>query len=138
MIRTYSELIKIPTFADRVKYLKMRTQRVGEDTFGHDRWLNQKFYRSKEWQDLRREIFIRDLGCDLAMEGFPLNDRATIHHLNPITKYDLVNRTKYLLDPEYLISVNHATHNAIHYSDESILFTGIEERTPNDTCPWRN
>lgn len=138
MIRTYSELIKIPTFVDRVKYLKMRTQRVGEDTFGHDRWLNQKFYRSKEWQDLRQEIFIRDLGYDLAMEGFPLNDRATIHHLNPITKYDLVNRTKYLLDPEYLISVNHATHNAIHYSDESILFTGIEERTPNDTCPWRN
>lgn len=137
MIRTYSELIKIPTFEERVKYLKIRQQRVGEDTFGYDRWLNQAFYRSQEWKDLRREIFIRDHGYDLAMEGFPLNDKAIIHHLNPITKYDLVNRTKYLLDPEYLVSVNLLTHNAIHYSDETILFTGIKERQPNDTCPWR-
>lgn len=137
MIRTYSELIKIPTFEERVKYLKIQQQRVGEDTFGYDRWLNQAFYRSQEWKDLRREIFIRDHGYDLAMEGFPLNDKAIIHHLNPITKYDLVNRTKYLLDPEYLVSVNLLTHNAIHYSDETILFTGIKERQPNDTCPWR-
>lgn len=137
MIRTYSELIKIPTFEERVKYLKIRQQRVGEDTFGYDRWLNQAFYRSQEWKDLRREIFIRDHGYDLAMEGFPLNDKAIIHHLNPITKHDLVNRTKYLLDPEYLVSANLLTHNAIHYSDETILFTGIKERQPNDTCPWR-
>lgn len=138
MIRTYSELIKIPTFSERIKYLKISSKHVGEDTFGYDRWLNQHFYRSKEWLDLRDYIFVRDNGYDLAVDGFPLRERATIHHLNPITKEDIVNRTKFLLDPEYLISANLLTHNAIHYSDASILFTELNERKPNDTSPWRN
>lgn len=138
MIRTYSELITIPTFAERINYLRIKSKHVGEDTFGYDRWLNQSFYRSKEWKDLRRYIFVRDNGFDLGVDGFPLREKATIHHLVPITKYDLVNRTKYLLDPEYLISANLLTHNAIHYSDASILFTELNERQPNDTIPWRN
>lgn len=137
MIKTYSDLIKIPTFEERIKYLKVHSSRVGEDTFGYDRWINQAFYRSKEWKDLRRYIFVRDNGYDLGLDGYPLYERAIVHHLNPVTKYDLVNRTKYLLDPEYLISANQITHNAIHYSDESIVFTELIERKPNDTCPWR-
>ena len=137
IIRTYSELITLPTFEERYRYLRLGG-RVGEETFGFRRYLNQVFYRTdEEWLAVRDEVIIRDNGCDLGMPGHDIYGPITVHHMNPITMDDIVNRTKYLLDPEYLISTIDNTHKAIHYGDESLLITMPRERRPNDTCPWR-
>lgn len=135
-IRTYSELITLPTFKERFNYLRLNG-RVGSDTFGFDRYLNQNFYRSQEWKRIRNEVILRDNGCDLGCEGYEIYGRILIHHMNPITIKDIAQSTEYLLNPEYLISTVHNTHNAIHYSDESILCLGPIERKQNDTCPWK-
>ena len=135
-IRTYSELITLPTFEERYQYLRLNG-RVGEETFGFDRWLNQKFYKDPEWLRIRDKVIIRDNGCDLAIPGREIYSRILIHHMNPITKDDILQRSKYLLDPEYLICTIKNTHDAIHYGDENLLVKGPVERKPNDTCPWR-
>lgn len=136
MIRTYSELITLPTFEERYRYLRLRG-RVGEETFGFDRYLNQLFYRSDEWRKIRDEVIIRDGGCDLGVEGYEIYDRILIHHMNPITKDDILRRSDMLLNPEYLICTVKRTHDAIHYGDEGLLIQAPTERTKNDTCPWR-
>jgi len=136
-IRTYSELIKIPTFKERFEYLRLNGK-VGEETFGFDRYLNQVFYKSPEWRAARDFVIIRDQGCDLAMEGHEIFGKILVHHMNPISMEDIVHRTEYLLDPEYLICTIKNTHDAIHYGDGSLLITGPIERTKNDTCPWRH
>ena len=135
-IRTYSELITLPTFEERYQYLRLNG-RVGEETFGFDRWLNQKFYKDPAWWEARDYVIIRDNGCDLAIPGREIYSRILIHHMNPITKDDILQRSKYLLDPEYLICTIKNTHDAIHYGDENLLIKGPVERKPNDTCPWR-
>lgn len=136
-MRTYSELMAIPTFLGRYEYLKIGG-RVGEETFGYDRWLNQQFYQSYEWKQIRNMVIIRDLGRDLAMEGWEINSKLYIHHMNPVSKNDIVNRTDILLNPEFLITCSFETHNAIHYGDETLLpIQMVAERTPYDTCPWR-
>lgn len=136
-IRTYNELMLLPTFEERFEYLKL-SGRVGEETFGFDRWLNQKFYRSAEWKHLRDQVIIRDNGCDLGVEGREIYGKILIHHMNPISKKDILERTDLLLNPMYLISVTKQTHDAIHYSDDSILMKDPIVRSRNDTCPWRH
>lgn len=136
IIRTYSELITLPTFEERYKYLRL-TGRVGEETFGYDRYLNQVFYRSKEWKSIRDFVILRDNGCDLGIEDRDIHGKLIIHHMNPITIQDIKGQTDFLFDPEYLICTSHLTHNAIHYGDEKLLITAIPERTPFDTCPWK-
>lgn len=135
-IKTYSELITLPTFEERYRYLRLGG-RVGEETFGFDRYLNQTFYKSDEWLKVRDEVIIRDNGCDLGMEGHEIHGRILVHHMNPITIEDIKNRSDFLLNPEYLISTVKNTHDAIHYGDEGLLITAPKERTRNDTCPWR-
>ena len=136
-IKTYSELITLPTFEERYRYLKLKGN-VGEDTFGFDRYMNQKFYRSTEWKRIRDYVIVRDNGCDLGIEDRPIRaGRILIHHMNPITSKDIRYVTDALLNPEYLISVTHETHNAIHYGDEDQLVKDPTVRTPNDTCPWK-
>lgn len=135
-IKTYSELIKLETFEERFRYLKLSAN-VGDETFGFDRYLNQLFYQSSEWKRIRNEVIIRDNACDLGITDRELDKRIIIHHMNPITKEDLIHQTDFLLNPEYLICTCHRTHSAIHYGDESILEPVIVERTKNDTCPWR-
>ena len=132
-IRTYSELITIPTFEERFEYLQLKGS-VGKDTFGYDRYLNQVLYRSPEWKRLRNQIIIRDGGCDLACDGYDIYDKVLIHHLNPITVEDVLTRSRKVFDPDNLVCVTHNTHNAIHYGDSDLLVTG----TKNDTCPWRH
>lgn len=136
-IRTYSELILLPTFEERFKYLQLNG-RVGDDTFGFDRYINQKFYRSAEWKRIRDLVIMRDNGCDLALEGYEIYGRILIHHMNPITIKDVELSTEYLMNPEYLICVTHNTHNAIHYGDEKLINKGPVVRTKNDTCPWKH
>ena len=136
IIRTYSELSRIPTFMDRYEYLRLGGE-VGKETFGFDRYLNQQFYHSEEWRSIRNYIITRDLGCDLGLEGFAIHGRIYIHHMNPITVRDIRDYTEYLIDPEYLICTTHETHNAIHYGDSSLLIAEPVERTPYDTCPWK-
>lgn len=135
-IRTYSELIRYNTFRERYLYLKL-SGKVGEDTFGFDRYLNQQFYKSKEWKSVRDFVIIRDGGCDLGIADRPIPSRIIIHHLNPITKNDILNQTDYLLNPEFMICTIKRTHDAIHYGDENLLYEGPVERSKNDTCPWR-
>lgn len=135
-IRTYSELITLPTFEERFRYLQLNGK-VGEDTFGFDRYLNQVFYRSHRWKEIRDQVIIRDNGCDLGVDGYEIHGKILIHHMNPITLRDIERESDLLMDPEYLISVTHNTHNAIHYSDEKLLVTAPIERMKNDTCPWR-
>ena len=134
--RTYSELITLPTFEERYRYLKL-DGKVGEETFGFDRYLNQAFYKSKEWLRIRDFVIARDQGCDLAMSDREIPGRILIHHMNPISVDDILRRSEFLLNPEYLICTIKNTHDAIHYGDESILFTMPVERRKNDTCPWR-
>lgn len=139
MIRTYTELLEIPTFLERYDYLKLGGV-VGEETFGGHRYYNQRFYTSKIWRDFRREIIIRDNGCDLASEEKPFQDRERIiiHHINPITIDDVLYVTEALLDPENVVAVSASTHQAIHYGDRSLLeIETFNIRRPNDTCPWR-
>lgn len=135
-IRTYSELIKLRTFEERFQYLQLNG-RVGEETFGFDRYLNQKFYNDPEWLRIRDQVIIRDNGCDLAMPDREIKTRILVHHMNPINKEDILRRSDFLLNPEYLICTIKATHDAIHYGDESKLIIMPPERRPNDTCPWR-
>ena len=137
IIRTYSELITLPTFMERYKYLRIGGT-VGTDTFGFDRYLNQVFYKSDEWKSIRRHVIIRDCGCDLGIEGHEIHERILIHHINPISEEDILGRSDFLLNPEYLISTSHRTHNAIHYGDDSILIDTPLERRKNDTCPWKH
>lgn len=137
IIRTYSELITLPTFMERYKYLRIGGT-VGADTFGFDRYLNQAFYKSEEWKSIRRHVIIRDCGCDLGIEGREIHERILIHHINPISEEDILGRSDFLLNPEYLISTSHRTHNAIHYGDDSILIDTPLERRKNDTCPWKH
>lgn len=136
-IRIYSELIRLPTFEERFRYLKLDGL-VGKDTFGFDRYLNQEFYRSKEWKEVRDFVIVRDNGCDLGMDGYEIVGRIYIHHMNPITVNDIVHSSDFLLNPDYLICVSHNTHNAVHYGDEDLLVTAPVERRKNDTCPWRH
>lgn len=136
-IKRYSELIKFDTFEERFQYLRLDGI-VGEDTFGFDRYLNQIFYRSQKWKRIRNEIIIRDCGCDLGVPGFEINGRVIIHHMNPISLKDIEKESEFLLDPEYLITTVHNTHNAIHYGDEKLLITKPITRTKNDTCPWKH
>ena len=136
-IKTYSELITIPTFEERFEYLQLKGS-VGKDTFGYDRHLNQVLYRSPEWKRLRNQIIIRDCGCDLACEGYDIQSKVLIHHLNPITVEDVLARSRKVFDPDNLVCVSHNTHNAIHYGDVDLLVTGPIIRTKNDTCPWRH
>lgn len=135
MIRTYSELIRLPTFKERFDYLSIKGA-VGKETFGYDRYLNQRFYTSKEWQQLRNHVIARDLGCDLGLLGYEIGGKIIVHHMNPILPTDIIHSSEYLMDPEYLICVSAATHNAIHYG-EDVIDSPIE-RTKNDTCPWKN
>lgn len=137
-IKTYSELITIPTFIERFRYLKL-DGRVGMDTFGHDRYLNQAFYNSIEWRNFRRDIIIRDNGCDLACPGNEIPDGVSIiiHHLNPLTVEEVLRKDSRLFDPENVISTIMRTHNAIHYGDERLLNSAPLERSQNDTCPWK-
>ena len=137
-IKTYSDLIKLNTFEERFEYLKLNDGRVGEDTFGHLRYLNQQFYKTTLWKHIKRDLIIRDNGCDLGVEGYEIEGRSVyVHHLNPITKNDIINRTEYLTNPEFLICTTFETHQAIHYGDISLLITSPIVRTRNDTCPWR-
>lgn len=135
-IRTYSELSKLTTFEERYRYLRLGG-RVGEETFGFDRWINQMFYKDPEWLKIRDEVIIRDNGCDLGIEGREIYSRIIVHHMNPITKADILDRSEFLLNPEYLICTVKNTHDAIHYGDENLLITLPMERSANDTCPWR-
>lgn len=136
-IRTYSELITLPTFEERFTYLKLDGI-VGVDTFGFDRMFNQQFYRSKEWKQVRDSIIVRDNGCDLGIEGHDIQgQRIIIHHMNPISLNDITKATDYLMNPEYLITTIHNTHNAIHYGDSNLLTTAPIERSRFDTCPWK-
>lgn len=136
-IKTYSELITIPTFEERFEYLKLDGQ-VGVETFGFNRYLNQAFYKSDEWLSIRDYVITRDNGCDLGMEGYEIYGRILIHHINPITKDDIIQRSRILLDPENLITTVKRTHDAIHYGDSNLLMRDPIERRKNDTCPWRH
>lgn len=135
MIRTYSELRRRETLEDRFNYLKLHGQ-VGDATFGFDRFLNQRFYASHEWKQVRHHVIVRDNGCDLGVDGYEIHDRIYIHHMNPMTVSDLVEFNREILDPEYLIAVTHTTHNAIHYGDANLLPKLPIERRPGDTKLW--
>lgn len=147
MVRTYSELIRHSSFEDRVQYALLRGH-LGDDTFGFDRYLNQNFYRSNEWRAFRNKIIARDNGCDLGHPDYPIRDwvvnkgvlvrpKVIIHHLNPLTKEDILHSTDALFDPENVICVSLFTHNIIHYGDPNSLPKPYVERSPNDTCPWK-
>lgn len=134
--RSYSELVKLPTFKERYEYLRL-SGTVGEYTFCEYRYLNQRFYKDPKWYSVRNSIIIRDNGCDLGVPGYDIYKNIYIHHINPITKYDILNHTEKLFDPENLICVSQNTHNAIHYGNYDILVDVPIERSRNDTCPWK-
>jgi hypothetical protein len=137
MMKSYSEMKQLPTFLERYRYLKL-SGKVGDETFGYSRYLNQILYRSREWKQLRSKVIDRDKGCDLACEDHEIRGRnILIHHINPITLEDIYNRDPKVFDMENLVCVSLGTHNAIHYGDESKLAIGITERSENDTCPWK-
>lgn len=135
-IRCYSKLSKLSTFEERFEYLRL-DGKVGESTFGFDRYLNQMLYRSQRWKRIRDQVIIRDNGCDLGIEGREIQGRIIIHHMNPIAVKDIESESEFLLDPEYLITTIHNTHNAIHFGNENLLLKNPITRTKNDTCPWR-
>ena len=135
-MKSYSELIRIPSFEERFQYLRINGI-VGEETFGCNRYLNQIFYKSEEWKRIRRRVIIRDNGCDLAWEEYEIKGIIIIHHINPITKEDILDRSSKLFDLENLICTSINTHKAIHYGNEEMLPKKIVERTMNDTCPWK-
>lgn len=136
-MKSYSELALLSSFEERFNYLKLSGS-VGKDTFGFDRYLNQRFYRTSEWKKVRDAVIIRDNGCDLGVEGYEIYDRIIIHHMNPITADDIVKHSDWILDPNQLICTSFNTHNAIHYGDISLIAKKPVIRKPNDTCPWRN
>ena len=135
-MRTYSELIKLTTLAERFDYLKLGGV-IGEDTFGFERYLNQNFYRSAVWKKIRNEVIIRDNGCEMGLEDYPIAGRIIIHHMNPVDSDDIIHQRDILLNPEFLICVGNQTHNAIHYGSIDLLPQDPIERKPNDTCPWK-
>ena len=135
-IRSYSEIITIDNFLDRFNYLKLGGS-VGAETFGFDRYINQRFYTSREWVRVRDFVITRDFGCDLGVYGYEIYDKVYVHHMNPINVNDIKMNTDILLNPEYLITTSFNTHNAIHYGDINLLDIGYNERSPNDTCPWK-
>lgn len=136
VFKNYSDLIKLPTFKERYRYLKLKSQ-VGKESFGFQRWINQELYHSAQWRSFRDSIIIRDNGCDLAVEGFDIHGSIIVHHINIVTADDIINNNPIVFDSENVISTQLKTHNAIHYGDESLIFTEIIERTRNDTCPWK-
>lgn len=135
MIRTYSELSRLHTFEERFKYLALRGE-VGGSTFGFDRYMNQMFYRSAEWKDVRQKVILRDEGCDLGIEGHEIHDRIYVHHMNPMEPDDIFEGNLSIVDPEFLITTTHRTHNAIHYGDEGLLPKPFVERRRGDTNLW--
>ena len=135
-IRTYSEMIRLPTFEERFRYLRLKGS-VGKETFGFDRYLNQNFYRSSAWKRVRDQVIVRDNGCDLGIDDRIIYGKILIHHMNPINDEDILNMTDILLNPEYLICVTLDTHNAIHYGDDDLLIKEPVVRFKNDTCPWK-
>ena len=136
-IKCYSELVLFPTFEERYRYLRL-SGNVGEETFGFDRYMNQAFYRSSEWKRVRDIVITRDNGCDLGVAGHEIFGRILIHHMNPIRPEDIRWRSDFLLNPEYLITTVHETHQAIHYGDEGHLVISPIQRARNDTCPWKH
>lgn len=134
--RSYSELVRFQTFEERFDYLSLKGV-VGDRTFGGERWMNQTFYRSYEWKHIREVVIARDLGRDLGVEGYDIFDRIIIHHMNPIDRDQIAHAEESILDPEFLITVTHNTHNAIHYGDKSKLLTMPTERRPGDHILWR-
>lgn len=137
MLRSYSELSRLRTFDERFRYLLLAGS-VGVETFGFDRYVNQRFYRSEEWKHVRNIVIARDNGCDLGIEGRDINGRVYVHHMNPMNLEQINDHMDLILDPEYLVCVTFATHNAIHYGDESYITLAPVERQPNDTCPWKH
>lgn len=136
-MKTYSECIALPTFEERFEYLKL-SGGVGMETFGSSRYLNQIFYGTPEWKRARRDVIARDEGCDLAHPDRPINTKIYVHHINPITVDDILQRRDFLFDPENLISISFNTHNAVHYGDASLLIPSKPiERKPFDQAPWR-
>lgn len=135
MIRTYSDVIKLPTFDERFDYLKLGAK-VGMDTFGSGRYLNQRFYQSREWRRVRDKVILRDRACDLAMDGYDIADRIYIHHINPITLDDFVNGESWIMDPEFLICCSYETHEALHFGNSDLLPKVALERKPGDTKLW--
>lgn len=136
MIRTYRECIQLSTFQERYRYLQIGGQ-VGKETFGFDRYLNQMLYRTPEWKRFRRDMIVRDNGCDLGCEGYEIYGNVLVHHINPITVEDVINQNPCIFDPNNVICTSLNTHNAIHYGDETLLITEPVVRKPNDTCPWK-
>jgi len=134
-IRTYSELSRLDTFEDRYQYLKLNGV-VGESTFGFDRWVNQEFYRSREWKNTRNDVIVRDNGCDLGVLGYEINFNLLIHHMNPISMKDIEHGEEWILDPNFLITTSRQTHNAIHYGDETLLPRSPVVRKSGDTKLW--
>lgn len=134
--KSYSELIRLPTYLERFRYLQINGA-VGAETFGYDRYLNQILYRTGEWKRFRRDIILRDNGCDLACDDYEIFGRILVHHINPITVDDVLNRDPKIFDPNNVITTTLDTHNAIHYGDERLLVMDPIVRTKNDTCPWR-
>ena len=133
--RSYSELVKLPTFSERYNYLRL-VGRVGSTTFGFDRYLNQSFYTSRDWRQVRHAVIARDAGCDLGLEGYEIFDRVYVHHMNPLTKKQVLAADENMFDLEYLISCTLNTHNAIHYGDPNSLVRLPPERRPGDTTLW--
>jgi hypothetical protein len=134
-LKTYSELVTLESFEDRFRYLALRGV-VGDQTFGADRWMNQRFYTSKQWRDLRHYVIARDMACDLATPEYDVNHRLIIHHMNPMRVQDILHDNEDILDPEFLITTTHKTHNAIHYGDERQLARPFVARSPGDTKLW--
>lgn len=137
IIRCYSDLVKIDSYEERFNYLYLGDCKIGEETFGFDRYLNQLFYKDKEWLKVRDDVIIRDMGCDLGIEGFDIYGIITVHHMNPIDKDDILNRTEFLLNPEFLICTASNTHKLLHFGDGALPQIKPIERSKNDTCPWR-
>lgn len=133
--RSYSELRRLETFEERYEYLRLGGE-VGHATFGFDRWLNQRFYQTREWDLARSRVIARDMGCDLGIPGYDIHTGLLVHHMDPLTREDLLNRETYVLDPEFLITTTHRTHNAIHYGDRSQLPRPFTPRFPGDTRLW--
>lgn len=133
--RSYRELRRIDDFTERFRYLSLRGS-VGSSTFGYDRWLNQRFYTSREWRQLREHVIVRDNGCDLGVEGYEIHDKILVHHMNPMIAEDLIAGEEALMDPNFLITTTHRTHNAIHYGDEKLLPRVHVPRERGDTKLW--
>ena len=136
MIKNYTGLITFPTLIERYRYLRMPGS-VGDILYGADRYLNQRFYTSSSWARARDKVILRDEGCELGIESYPIIGPITVHHINRVTAEDILNDRDWLYDPEYLICVSPQMHKAIHFGDESLLPKGLIIRRPNDTCPWK-